>query len=260
MIKVSSPMPRGLTRPIAAAPNLRWPALLALLASRPVCFALFQGVIAVGLWIPGARAPWRESAGWWLVAAAPANLVTLGLLSGMLRREGSSLARLYRLDRQQVVPDLLALAALTLVFAPAGYFPSVLLGQWLFTDPAMPHELLFRALPRWAAVLSATAFPISIALAELPWYGGFLLPRLEARTGSRWAAIGLAGLGLAAQHVTLPLVLDWRFVVWRLLMFLPFALLVIGVLRWRPRLLPYLMVVHGLMDLQLGLMVLAAAR
>jgi hypothetical protein len=41
-------------------------------------------------------------------------------------------------------------------------------------------------------------------------------------------------------------------------MFLPFALLLAAVLRRRPSLLPYLLVVHFLLDLQAGLMVLAA--
>jgi hypothetical protein len=41
---------------------------------------------------------------------------------------------------------------------------------------------------------------------------------------------------------------------YRLLMFLPFALLVGISLRLRPRLLPYFAVVHGLMDMSLALM------
>ena len=38
-------------------------------------------------------------------------------------------------------------------------------------------------------------------------------------------------------------------------MFIPLALFVGLLLRWRPKLLPYLVVVHGLMDLALVLMV-----
>lgn len=54
------------------------------------------------------------------------------------------------------------------------------------------------------------------------------------------------GLG---QHITLPLLFDVRFIVWRLLMFLPFALFLGLVIHWHKQLLPYLMVVHALMDL-----------
>ena len=37
----------------------------------------------------------------------------------------------------------------------------------------------------------------------------------------------------------------------RLLMLFPFALMAALILRWRPRLLPYMMVVHGLLDMSL---------
>jgi hypothetical protein len=40
-------------------------------------------------------------------------------------------------------------------------------------------------------------------------------------------------------------------------MFLPFALLVAVVVRWRPRLLPYMLAGHVLLDLQMSLMVLS---
>jgi membrane protease YdiL (CAAX protease family) len=94
----------------------------------------------------------------------------------------------------------------------------------------------------------------TVALTELPTYFAYCMPRLEAQTG-RWSAVLLSSFFLAAQHCTLPLIWDGRFFVWRLLMFIPFALFVGLLLRWRPQLLPYLVVVHGLMDLAMVLMV-----
>ena len=47
----------------------------------------------------------------------------------------------------------------------------------------------------------------------------------------------------------MPWILDARFMLWRFLMFLPFALSISLLLRWRPRLLPYMMIFHGLLDL-----------
>ena len=46
----------------------------------------------------------------------------------------------------------------------------------------------------------------------------------------------------------MPLLLDLRFMSWRLLMFLPFAFMVGILLHWRPRLLPYMVIVHILID------------
>ena len=81
------------------------------------------------------------------------------------------------------------------------------------------------------------------------------MPRLEAQTGRTWLAVLVPSLFLAIQHCTLPLLMDGRFITWRLLMYLPFALFVGLLLHWRPQLLPYLVVVHGLMDMAAALMI-----
>lgn len=69
----------------------------------------------------------------------------------------------------------------------------------------------------------------------------------------------LPALMLGFQHLALPLVFDARFITWRALMFVPFAVLVGLVLRWRPRLLPYLAIVHVLMDMSFAAMFLGVA-
>jgi hypothetical protein len=75
------------------------------------------------------------------------------------------------------------------------------------------------------------------------------MPRLQAATGKTWLITVVCAVALAAQHVTLPFIPDGRFLLWRLLMYLPFALFVGVVMQWKPRLLRYFMVFHALMDL-----------
>ena len=89
--------------------------------------------------------------------------------------------------------------------------------------------------------------------------GSWQVVRRERLGGRPILAVAVAAFFLGAQHIGLPLRFDGAFVLWRLLMFMPFAFLLGGALRWRPRLLPYLMVVHGLLDLQAAWMVLAAS-
>ena len=57
----------------------------------------------------------------------------------------------------------------------------------------------------------------------------------------------------------LPLLFDWRFVAWRALMFLPFALWMGFVIHRRPTTLPYLVIGHALLDLSLPILVLIAS-
>jgi len=90
---------------------------------------------------------------------------------------------------------------------------------------------------------------LTIAFAELPTYFGYALPRLTAQLNNGWLAWLLASLGLAVQHCFLPLLFDGRFILWRLGMYLPFALFAGLLLKLRPGLLPYLVIIHGLIDI-----------
>ncbi len=96
--------------------------------------------------------------------------------------------------------------------------------------------------------------PISIALVELPTYMGYSLPRMEAITRKRWLPVFLAAFWLALQHSALPLILDVRFMLYRFLSMLPLALC-IGLVYQHYRRLGPLMVIHYLLDLQLGVTV-----
>ena len=103
------------------------------------------------------------------------------------------------------------------------------------------------------------AFPIVHALAELPTYFGYVMPRLAVLVGSRWQALLATALVLSLQHVALPLLFDWRYAVWRALMFLPFALLIGFVVMRRRTSMPYLVAAHALIDASLPILVLLAS-
>jgi hypothetical protein len=153
---------------------------------------------------------------------------------------------------------LLALLLFLVIAGPVVFLPNVLAAAWLFDDPQAPARLLFQALPLWAIWAALVFFPVTQGLAEIPTYMAYVMPCLEAQTGRRWLAVVLPAFFLGAQHVDAPLILNGRFMAWRVLMFMPFAFLVVLVMRWRPRLLPYLAVVHVLMDLSAAAMLFSA--
>jgi hypothetical protein len=63
-----------------------------------------------------------------------------------------------------------------------------------------------------------------------------------------WLAWLLCSFFLAAQHVFLPFLLDGKSMLWRLGMILPLALFLGLLIKLRPQLLPYLAIVHALVD------------
>jgi hypothetical protein len=207
-------------------------------------FAAYQALAALICLLAGRPAPWQAAIAWWPVTVTAANLTCMARLRLLARREGLRMTDLYNFDRRTVGRDLLLVLALLVIGGPLGYLPMVLLGQALFGGAAVVADRWIMPLPSWIAVTCAILFPLTIALSELPTYFGYAMPRLQVPWRRRWLP------------VLLPLVVDARFMFWRLTRFLPFALFLGLLLNWRPRLLPYLMVVHGLMDVSLVVYVL----
>jgi membrane protease YdiL (CAAX protease family) len=108
--------------------------------------------------------------------------------------------------------------------------------------------MMFRSLPTWALVLGFL-FPLTIPFAELPTYFGYVMPRLATQMKNGWTAWLVSAFALALQHSFLPFIPDGRFFLWRLGMFIPFALFIGLVLKLRPSLLPYAAIIHGLLDI-----------
>lgn len=235
-----------------------WPTVM--LFHRLILFLLFQALLAAGFALGGSPDPWSAGADWWPVSAILTNLTSIFLLRHLAAREGLTYSQLINVDfrRENRSKDLLALLGLLLLAGPIAMIPNIGLAQMLFGDAQVALDLFLRPLPLWG-VLLAVLFPLTIAFAELPTYFGYVMPRLAARWSSPWGALVASGLLLGIQHVTLPFLFDGRFILWRAVMFIPFALLLGMAIRWRPRLMPYLMIVHVLMDMTIVLQLYQAS-
>ena len=219
-----------------------------MLISRSALFLFFQLSIALSLSIGGTPSAWNESARWWTFMAFLTNFVSIYLLMRVFKAEGKRYADVIRFSRATIKTDLIWFFVSSLVGMPIAAAPMNIAGAWIFGDPMTPTYMLFRPLPAWAFVLSFL-FPLTIAFAELPTYFGYVMPRLSAQLQNGWLAWLIASLFLAAQHMFLPLILDGGFMLWRLLMYLPFALFAGLMIKLRPTLLPYYMIVHALIDI-----------
>ena len=235
----------------------RWP--LIMLVARSLLFAGWQIAIAAALAWRGVENPWQASIAWWPWAGILTNLIILVLLAWLFHNEGSSLVGLYRFDRTHLKSDLLVMLGFFVLAGPVGYLPNLIFGNLLFGRAEAASALMFLRLPLWAAAIAMLLFPLTVALTELPTYFGYSMPRIEALSGKAWLAVLLPSFFLAVQHMALPLIFDPRFLAYRLLMFLPFALLVGVLLHWRPRLMPYMIIVHFLIDIPTILFVLLAS-
>ena len=226
-----------------------------MLASRTLLFAVFQLFIAGALALTGSSTPWDDSAGWWMLSALFTNLVSITLLIWLSHRENRRYFDFIHFSRQTMWNDIGIAILLMIAIVPLAMYPNQWLANLLFGSDEVVFSLLFRPLPLWAG-LASILFPVTIAFAELPTYFGYVMPRLEARLGNSWIAWGTASLFLALQHLTLPLIFDWRFMLWRLGMFIPLAFFLGACLKLRPQLFLYLMISHALLDMLTVVMIL----
>jgi hypothetical protein len=232
--------------PITSSKSVSHPWLM--LISRSVLFMIFQALIALILMASGTASSWYESARWWTFVAFLANFVSICLLVRLLKAEGKRYFEVFRFSRATWKTDLLWFILASVIALPIVDAPREPLAIAIFGDAMTATNLLFRPLPAWAFVLSFL-FPLTIAFAELPTYFGYAMPRLAAQLKNGWFAWLIASFFLAAQHMFLPLILDGGYLLWRFGMFLPFALFTGFVVKLRPSLLPYFMVVHALLDI-----------
>lgn len=219
-----------------------------MLISRSVLFLLFQALIALILFTTGTTSAWDESARYWTLMVTLANFVSIYLLTRLYNAEGKRFFDLFKFSRAEWKQDLLWFILLSIIAMPLVAAPREPLAKAIFGDVNIANNLLFRPLPAWAFVLSFL-FPLTIAFAELPTYFAYAMPRLEAQLKNGWLAWLIASFFLAAQHMFLPTILDGGYFLWRFGMFLPFALFTGLVIKLRPSLLPYFVIVHALLDI-----------
>lgn len=238
--------------------DLRKPLLM--LVIRSLLFLLFQVLIALTFFFKGSSAAWNDSAAWWPIAITLTDLVCLGFLVLFYQQEGKNFWAVFHIQRQSMKSDLLFMLGFLLIGGLVGYLPNIMSAKWLFGDPQIALNMLVRPLPAWAAITGVVLFPLLQGLVEITTYMLYAMPRLEAGGLRPWISVGLASFWLSAQHIFAPFVLDGHFIVYRLVMFLPFAILLAVVMRVRPRIMPYMAVMHVLMDLSVAVMFLPVMK
>ena len=218
-----------------------------MLISRSVLFLLFQLLITLILSLIGTASAWNESARYWTFLAFLTNFVSIYLLVRLFNAEGKRYFEVIRFSKGTWKADLLWFILASIVAMPLVAAPREPLAIAIFGDVTTANNMLFQTLPTWAFVLSFL-FPLTIAFAELPTYFAYCMPRLEAQLRNGWLAWLIASFFLAAQHIFLPLILNGGYLLWRFGMFLPFALFTGFIIKLRPSLLPYFLIVHALLD------------
>jgi len=238
--------------------KISWTGPLLLLMGRTVLAIVAQALVATVYLLRHHPSPWNAAAPWWSVYGTLVDVGCLVLLAKFTRAEGIGLRELIGRVRLRWGSDIfLGLGCLLLIFP---FFllaaaPSSKLVYGSAQPYLYPGLLAERVLPLWAVVYSLGFWWIFWSPTEEMTYQAYAMPRILVLSGHWWIAISVVSFWWTLQHSFLPLILDWRYVVWRFLAFLP-GVIAFTLIYLRTRRLPPLIVAHWAMDFSAMLMTL----
>ena len=210
-------------------------------------------VLQVSLWFSFQhnRHPFQAAAQWWTIWATLADLACLMLLFRLTRREGIHISDLLGLGQKPLSHDILLGIGFFVGLLPVVVVGSIILGDLLvygtWWPSGLPAGIVARELPLWAVVYSRVIWWPVWSLTEQLTFNGYALPRLQVLAGRSWPAVALVILGWCLQHVFLPFFFDWRYLVLRIIIFIPFNLMTVLLYLHFRRLTP-LVVAHWGLD------------
>jgi len=200
-----------------------------------LCFALLLG-------------SFKHSANYWIATATITNFISIAALVYLFKIQGMRFRDLFRFDQVALKKDILIFFSITLFCIPIVFLPNYYLSIWFWGNEEIPYNMMFKPMPLYLVYSFFVLFPITTALGELSTYFGYIMPGLKEYFQRKWLTITLPVFFLAVQHCTLPFIPDIKFIMYRALMYFPFAC-VIGIsLYKRPGLFPYFAILHGMLD------------
>lgn len=214
--------------------------LIILLFSRLFLFLIFQIIIALIL------TSWEGSVKYWTITATLTNIISIITLFFLLKQENISFFSIFRYRGTKWKTDLIWFLILFIISVPVAIAPSLALSKLLWGNTEYYHQVLFQPINHQLLFFLLFLYPITTGLAELTLYFGYIMPGLKNHIKLRWLVILLPVIAFSFQHCTLPLVFDAKFILFRGIMYLFFALIYGIALYKRPTLLPWLAILQML--------------
>lgn len=191
-----------------------------------------------------------QASRWWSSVCIVCNIITIALLLFVFKRDGITYREIIGYEKGQGNRKdtvVIALAMLSLGAVGMYGFGFLLYGY-------MPVTMV-QPIPVWLACSNLLFFPLTNVLAELPLYFGYSLNRIEKVTGNTRLSIAYITFFYALQHSFIPLLADWKYILYRFLSVLPLVV-PLTLFYARKRKLAPLLVGHAVVDLAVGAQIL----
>jgi len=228
---------------------------IGLVLARCILLVCVQGMLAFYFSSKGDITPWESAAKWWTVYGNIVDVICLLLIIYVLKKEGKNISSLLDFSKTKFLKDLKSgLIIFFLIFPIIGLLYSIGTGILLFNESTLEQisgQLAERALPSWAYYYSILIWWIIWSTTEELTYQAYSLPRLMKKYGQVKVLLFI-GFFWALQHSFLPLIFDWRYMLWRLVTFFPLVVCLMISYMKTGRITPVI-IAHALMDINAAL-------
>ena len=178
---------------------------------------------------------------WWSVIAVVLNVLTIGLLVFLAKRNGQTFWQLINYRKGQTTwQQIVSITLLVLVVGMAGMY----LAGFLCYDNFLYAPLVMIApIPKALAIINIVLLPITTTFAEDGLYLGLGVNQIK----NKYAAIIVPAFFYALQHCFIPTLFDGKFILYRFLSFLPLTIILCTYYRKKRNPLP-VMIGHAIID------------
>lgn len=192
----------------------------------------------------------NEASRWWSVLCSLYNVLTIILLLVVCKIEKIRYRDLLKFDlRGLKFSEAFKFILMMLLIGIIG-----MIGFSLLFYQGLP-EFLIKPIAPWFAIINLIVLPVTIVLAEMPLYFGYSLKRINNQTKNKYFAICYVTFFYALQHSFIPLLMDFDYMVYRFLSFLPLAIFV-GYKFLKEDDLTKALIGHGILDISTAMQVL----
>ncbi|HBZ25680.1 MAG TPA: hypothetical protein DEO54_05490 [Rikenellaceae bacterium] len=184
---------------------------------------------------------------WWPVYGLLANFLCFIILTKQFKSEKLTLWSLINYRPEKIKKDLIT--GLFFIFLSIIIATSSSIGFGYLLYDRFPNELMlsFKEIPTLVIILIVLIFPLINSVLEEVTYNGYIYPRLELRLKNIALTVIIVLLFFTIQHIFITFKPDLKYMIWRLLSFVPLLFFWIMIFV-KMRRLTTLILVHWFMD------------
>lgn len=193
-----------------------------------------------------------EISNWWSVVASVVNVVTILILLVIVRKQKSNYWELISCQKGKTTGKQIAVIAVVVVFV--GMAGMYLAGFICYGVIPYAAPMMIAPIPLWLAVTNIFILPVSTAFAEEGLYLGCGVNQIK----NPYVAVIVPALFFALQHSFIPTLFDVKYMIYRLLSFLPLTIILCWYYYKERNPLP-IMVGHAVIDMATAMQIMATS-